>query len=273
MWERDKTLLSKKKNEYSRGIGAVEVLIAIALLITIILFSLSLLRQTKNQSAEIEKAINITDLEKSIAAHIFSEYGCRQLQGLPVGSQFSIKKTVHDFDEKTGTLNTLLGEEIFSAGMVINDVTIEDMILSSISKLTSASDSAIATLMLNFSFISPGKKREKHFYAKEILVPVGLEDGLVSDCQLDKKVMYEYLVNRLCTEPFGEKMSGLNCDEAIIQIEMRIKESLCADITGSVDNFDYEKGFCNFAGTYANKTCPPGKGVFGFNNNGDLLCR
>ena len=259
-------------NEF--GMSLVEIMIAIGLLGGVSLATMQLMTNAQKSNTDFEKSVDVLSLEKTISVYVLSDHGCTQIVNSDVGSSFQIKQPEHRFNKNTGKSETTYTRVLYEEGSVIGRVRIEKMRVASLTKLNSEEDAGI--LAIELELITKDKKNrfssDSKRFIKNIMVPVGLEGNTVSDCKLDKKALYDIISERVCGGVFGNETEGMSCPEAIAFVESRIKESICVDLTGSIDHYSQGSGECRLSTSHANKNCPTGTYVIGFDANGGLRC-
>ena len=74
------------------GMTLIEIIVAVGLLGGVSLATMQLMTTSQKSNREFEKSVDVLSLEKTIAAYILSENGCRHLSSTTIGSSFKIKK-------------------------------------------------------------------------------------------------------------------------------------------------------------------------------------
>ena len=265
-----------KKFLNSRGMSLMEIVIAVGLIGVLSLGTMKLLETTNRGMKNFEKSSEVLSLESSISSYLLSSGGCKQLLGLATGSQVEIRSAIKELNPVTNVMETKFGKTIYNAGKEFGKVKILSLVTLPLVALDNTSEAGI--LPVELEIIARDNAHEfsgkSKTFKRQIMVPVGLEAGAVVDCNLDRAAMYEIIMERICQNTFGSDFVGMSCAQAIIEVEKRIKASICNDITGEPGNFNLSTEFCDIHKAHSTESCPgANEYAYGFSTSGAILCR
>ena len=107
-------------------------------------------------------------------------------------------------------------------------------------------------------------------YTSNFVLPVNMNSGYVSSCNLMKMSLLNELEDRICAGSYGTFSSGLTCAQVLVKLERETVLSICTDLYGT--NIPALNGiYCNLSQVHAGQNCGAGY-VSGFDGNGNVVC-
>ena len=239
-------IIQKKQS----GFSLPEILIATAIAGLVAIGGMQLMKSTQDSKKQTDLAHNNLSIQKMIESELFSPKGCEGLTGLKVGQSFSLNA----------------GKQSLGAGSSVGNAKIKDLKFEEFISTDSNDLVGIAKMALT---VDLGKRESR----VEIPVPVNLgDDSSIISCDLFNKSAYQDVYDNLCGSSFGSHSAGKNCAEVLAHIQDLTKRSICEDIYGVPENVKYANGQCDLHLVHANKKCPTGKYLKGFDAQGKIIC-
>lgn len=232
------------------GFSLPEAIIGLAITSVVIISGIEIFKSTSQNKNKVEQLHNNAEIQKNVEMLFFNSKGCAQLAGVGVGDSV---------DLESGNQRFRIGKEVGKSKL--KSLKFEEFIPSDLDGLT-----GIARILLS---LEGGDKKVSNV---EIPVPVNVTpDTKIESCNLFARRDDLRLSEKLCQGAFGTISENKTCAQVLARIQELAIHAICEDLYGETEpKFIGQQ--CNLNLIHANKVCPPGKVMKGFNREGELIC-
>ncbi len=257
-----------------RGMSLMEIVVAVGLVGLIALGSMRLMQGLNVSNKDFEKSSEVLSVHTKIKSFLISNAGCKQLVGKAAGEDIEIKGVTQEYDPATRSIKQKYGRVLFTAGLEIGKIRIDHIRLLNLE--STDVDQKVGMMPVEIVMTARDKTNafsaDSRVFKRVVLLGVTMDNGVIQDCSLETSILYDTITKKICEEVLGINIDGIDCTQAVLEVEKKIKSSICDDITGEGGHFNGE--YCHIDNAHVGEGCPDASELaYGFDANGRLLCR
>lgn len=227
----------------------MEFVVGIGLCGAVALGTASVIKIFTTQQKKVGAGMSVLTIEKMLEQHLNSRKGCQSLIGGQIDTDVGF--TVGSYD--------------FSGGYEIGEYFIRSV------KLVDFSPTDV-TLKRGLTKVTVTMEKGEEKIVKVVPVSVNVTDEMrIESCFASEQLLEEEIINRVCSDTYGEVSQGLPCEEAARAMKNHLIEDICRDLNQGEDG-SFAQGTCMLKTLHASQSCEEGKVASGFDFDGKILC-